>query len=296
MRAKVKRRQMYRRVTITVVVVAILVLLIVGFYIAYESSNSNAPADNKPVTPEDLSTLRQLSSAPYGPPSSSMLSMVKTINQLPLTAGGKPLVVYIGADYCMYCAAQRWSMVLALDRFGNLSGLEYMSSSPADGDYPTFTFESATYTSKYIAFQGFEEQDRNSQPLHSAPSNYSAVFTQYGGSAYPFLNFGNQYVISGALWSPTSLGSNDWSGVYSAVKSNSTLGTQIKAGANVITALICKLTNNKPATVCQQPPINTITLSVAAYSPPPPTGTVLVAEPALSFPGWLAQLEGVPRK
>src|SRR5215471_17073708 len=36
----------------------------------------------------------------------------------PLTSGGKPEMLYIGAEYCPYCAAMRWSMAVALSRFG----------------------------------------------------------------------------------------------------------------------------------------------------------------------------------
>jgi len=284
-RAKVKKRQLYRRVTIVVVIAAILVLLIGGFYYAYMQSNIEHRYDNQPVTPNDILTLRQMSSSPYGPTSPSMLSAIKTVNGVPFAVGGKPLLVYIGADYCMYCAAQRWSIVLALMRFGNFSGLEYMSSSPAEGDLPTFTFQSATYTSKYLAFQGFEEQDRNSQPLETVPSNYTTLFSKYG-SAFPFMNFGDQYVISGALWSPSLMEGYNYTGVYSAVRSNSTLGSEIKAGANVVTALICKLTDNKPDTVCSQPPINSITLSVAFDEPPPSGSTLLMAAPAVFLRDW----------
>src|SRR5688572_33391144 len=33
-----------------------------------------------------------------------------------LTEAGKPLVLYVGAEYCPFCAAQRWPMVVALSR------------------------------------------------------------------------------------------------------------------------------------------------------------------------------------
>jgi len=285
MRAKVKRRQLYRRTTIVAVVVAIILLLVVGFWYAYYQSTYLQRYDNQPVTPNDIATLRQISSTPYGPTSPSMLSSVKTVNGVPFTAGGKPIVVYIGADYCMYCAAQRWSIVLTLMRFGNFSGLEYMSSSPAEGDLPTFTFSSAHYTSKYVVFQGFEQQDRNSQPLQTVPTNYTTLFSKYG-SAYPFLNFGDTYVISGALWSPALLAGSNYTSVYSAVKANSTLGSEIKAGANVLTALICKLTDDKPAAVCGQPPITSIILSVVFHEPPQFGGALAAAAPAVLFPKW----------
>jgi len=46
-------------------------------------------------------------------------------NQPPLTgtsSSGKtlPLVLYVGAEYCPYCAAQRWSTIIALSRFRHL--------------------------------------------------------------------------------------------------------------------------------------------------------------------------------
>jgi len=266
MRARVKKRQLYRRVTIVAVVLAVLVLLVVGFYFAYESSNVYAPSDGKPVLKSDLTALQQSSLPPYGPSNPSMLTSVKDYNGAPLTAYGKPLLVYIGADYCEYCAAQRWSLVLSLMRFGNLTGLKYMSSSVADGDYVTFTFENASYASKYFVFEGFEQKDRLGNPLQNVPTNYTAAFDQYG-TAYPFLNFGNRYVISGALWLPSGLAGDNWTAVLKDIKATTPLGTQIKEGANVITALICKLTGNQPSSVCGQSPINGITISISSYQP-----------------------------
>jgi len=46
-----------------------------------------------------------------------------------LTADGKPLVLYVGEESCPYCAAERWSLILALSKFGNFTGLKYMLSS-----------------------------------------------------------------------------------------------------------------------------------------------------------------------
>ena len=45
-------------------------------------------------------------------------------------ASGKtvPEILYMGAEYCPYCAAQRWSTIIALSRFGKFSGLGNMSS------------------------------------------------------------------------------------------------------------------------------------------------------------------------
>ena len=44
-----------------------------------------------------------------------------------LTADGKPLVLYVGAEYCPYCAAERCAMVQALSRFGTFSNLTFVA-------------------------------------------------------------------------------------------------------------------------------------------------------------------------
>src|SRR5579859_7641099 len=50
-----------------------------------------------------------------------------------LTANGKPEVLYVGAEYCPYCAAERWSMLVSLSRFGTFSGVTAIRSAAANG-------------------------------------------------------------------------------------------------------------------------------------------------------------------
>src|SRR3954451_4156292 len=38
-----------------------------------------------------------------------------------LTQAGKPKVLYVGAEYCPFCAAERWPVVVALSRFGTFT-------------------------------------------------------------------------------------------------------------------------------------------------------------------------------
>ena len=44
-------------------------------------------------------------------------SYFATVTGTPLTSDGKPELLYLGAEYCPFCAAQRWAMVNALSRF-----------------------------------------------------------------------------------------------------------------------------------------------------------------------------------
>src|SRR5262245_25312691 len=45
---------------------------------------------------------------------------------------GKPEVFYMGAEYCPFCAAQRWPTIIALSRFGTFSNLRTTTSSATD--------------------------------------------------------------------------------------------------------------------------------------------------------------------
>ena len=42
-----------------------------------------------------------------------------------------PEVLYMGAEYCPYCAAQRWSTIIALSRFGTWAGSAICRVTPA---------------------------------------------------------------------------------------------------------------------------------------------------------------------
>jgi thiol-disulfide isomerase/thioredoxin len=185
-----------------------------------------------------------------------------TVTGKPLTSGGKPEVLYMGAEYCPFCAAERWAMVNALSRFGTFTGLTttHSSSTDVDPNTPTFTFYKSSYTSKYLTFTSVEQYT-------NIPANgfYSTLQTptaaqQAIGSAYdpkgaiPFIDFGNKYVEVGNLspLDPSLLAGKSWSQVAAAMAnpSASALGTAEIGNANYITAAICKLTNNQPATVC----------------------------------------------
>ena len=46
-------------------------------------------------------------------------------------------MLYIGAEFCPYCAAMRWSMAVALSRFGTFTPLHGIHSSSTDVDPST---------------------------------------------------------------------------------------------------------------------------------------------------------------
>ncbi|HXY45608.1 MAG TPA: DUF929 family protein [Acidimicrobiales bacterium] len=159
---------------------------------------------------------------------------VATPKQPRITSGGKPVLVYMGAEYCPYCAASRWPLIIALSRFGTFSGLEIGGSSPDDSWASTHTwgFAKAHYTSPYVSFDSTEfttnvciaTPTNYSCPVQSNGQQYTtlqvpskadaALFAKYDGPPYfpstaqggiPFLDWGGRWVSSGALYSPTNI-------------------------------------------------------------------------------------------
>jgi hypothetical protein len=64
----------------------------------------------------------------------------------------------MGAEFCPYCAAQRWALVVALSQFGTFSGLTATHSTTTDvyPDTKTFSFYGSTYTSTSLDFTSVE--------------------------------------------------------------------------------------------------------------------------------------------
>jgi len=186
------------------------------------------------------------------------------------TADGKPIILYVGADYCPYCAAERWSVMVALSRFGTFDKVTLMESSSTDiyKNTNTFSFHGATYTSKYLEFQMVETADRDNQPLGKLSSDQQAIFDKYDAPPYvsaqnagaiPFESIANQYVAIGAGFIPDQLQGLTWQQIADKLNDpNSSITQSIVANANYITAAICQVTDNKPANVCSAAPIPAI--------------------------------------
>jgi thiol-disulfide isomerase/thioredoxin len=267
-----------RRATIIVTVAVIAVSLGVGIYLVSTAGNSSIDAKvGQPVSSSDFDTLYHASLQPYGPaPPLTLASQVINASGEPFTSGGKPVVVYVGAEFCPFCAIQRWSLIMALMRFGNFTDLTYMASSPAEGDLATFTFLGSSYHSNYLVFQPFENEDRNHSPLQSVPANYSAEWQTYGNK-YPFMNFGNRYIIPSSTMLYNDLQGKNWTRVLDEINAGDAFGVQIKQSANLLSALICKITGDLPSSVCTVSPIQSTESGTLA-----PTGSTQVIVGAAS--------------
>jgi hypothetical protein len=179
----------------------------------------------------------------------------------PLSADGKPRILFVGAEWCPYCAAERWPLAIALSRFGTLTGLGEVSSSPSDV-YPntaTLTLHGSSYSSQYLSLTAKEiysnQASGNSyQPLDTLDAADQALFTSVGKGSFPFIDIGGKYLISGASYDPATLEGKTQAQIAAALSdSSSPIAKAVDGSANVITAALCTLTGNKPAAVCTSP-------------------------------------------
>jgi hypothetical protein len=182
-----------------------------------------------------------------------------------LTSNGKPQMLYIGAEFCPYCAAMRWSMAIALSRFGTLTALHGIHSSSTDVDpsTATLTFYKSGYNSNYLNFTPVENQTVTHALLQNPTKAQNAVWAKYepnpNSRGYPFVAFGNKGALEGPLYDPAVLAHKSWSQIAAALKDpSSPIAQSVDGGANYVTAEICKMTNNQPSDVCTSPAVTAV--------------------------------------
>ena len=201
-----------------------------------------------------------------------MVKPVKVTGQEPLTEAGKPLIVYIGAEYCPFCAAQRWPVVIALSRFGTFSSLG-MTHSASDDVYPntpSFSFHGAIYTSEYVAFQGVETATNERQgngyaPLDTLTDQQAKIMKTMNAPPYvtssggiPFMDLGNRFLLPGGAYDAELLQHTTAEQIAAALGDpNSPIAKGILGTANMITAYLCQLTGGQPGEVCSSTAVTT---------------------------------------
>jgi thiol-disulfide isomerase/thioredoxin len=244
----------------------VAVLAIVVTFIVIKTLGGPASAGSGTAT-SSASLARQVTSVPAGTLNSVGKGTASPKTILPitgtaLTENGKPEVLYMGAEYCPFCATERWAMTVALSRFGTFSGLKFIHSSASDSpaSIPTLTYYKSSYSSKYISFTPVEMQDINKATLQAPTAEQNAILAKYDAppqvpatdaGSIPFVTFGNKFMLSGASYSYTVLQGKTWAQVAAALKDpSSPIAKGADGTANMITAAICKLTGNKPATAC----------------------------------------------
>ncbi len=255
-------------------VIAVVVTLVLIKTVGSPGASNPAAGQAATGTALPASVAAEVTSVPartldkVGTGAATPSSVTRVTSGAPLTSGGKPEILYVGAEYCPYCATERWPLAVALSRFGTFAGLHGIHSSATDvyPRQPTLTFYKSTYTSTYLTFEPVETTTENpSVALQQPTAAQQAVLRQYDAPPYvpasdagaiPFLDIGNRYLINGAQFDPQVLQGMTWAQVAAALNGPSSPVAQGADGAaNMITAAICKVTGNQPAKVCAPPMI-----------------------------------------
>lgn len=258
-RAAAAKQQRRRRLLI-VLGSAVGVLAVVGVIVAVGLSSSGKKAD---TTRPDASPA--LVAAVSGVPAATLDAVGKgALSAAPkpatdslLSASGQPEVLYIGTEFCPYCAAERWPLVQALSRFGTFTGLKTMHSSPTDvfPNTATFSFYGSHYTSDVLSFVPRELETVTGAPLEKATDAESALWLHYTGKGtFPFLEIAGKYVVTGPSYDPSVLKGLTAAEIAGQLADpSSQVARAVDGAANVLTAAICKTTAGRPSAVCTAP-------------------------------------------
>jgi len=256
--------------------VAVVVGVVLGLVLANGSGGS--PSASGTATPGPTGTAlaavtRLVTSVPAATldqvGAGQVSALPARITGAPLASGGKPEMLYIGAEYCPYCAAERWAMIVALSRFGTFSGLSTVRSAAHNGagvaepfpDTATWTFSNSTYTSSYLVFTPVEQYTSIPDPatggyttLMNLTAGQEALLAKYDAAnqgAIPFIDYGNKFTSVGASYDPSALKDLTWAQIAADLHDpSSAVARGVLGTANYATAALCELTGNKPAAAC----------------------------------------------
>jgi hypothetical protein len=256
-------------ISVGLVVVIVLVFVIVKVTGSSSSSTQTAAAAPTPAPASLVDQVTNVSPAVEAAVGTGTGVTAPSVlnHEPPLVSNGKPEVLFIGAEFCPYCAAERWALIVALSHFGTFSGLKITTSSPWDA-YPqtaTFSFRDATYTSDQIVFTPVEHETNDvnglgtHQPLEPLTPEQQNLWSKYSSqfgisTGYPFGSFGNRVFIIGPNYNPGVLQGLSQNEIAAKLSNPSDPVTQSIVGtANYLTAAVCAMTGNQPSSVCSAP-------------------------------------------
>src|SRR5215471_10580117 len=236
----------------------LVVLVIVAAFIVIKLSQGSPSSSGGSTTGTLLPA--SVSSQVTGVPAATLDKVGK--GTVPAFTRGQPP---LGAEFCPYCAATRWSMAVALSRFGTLTPLHGIHSSSTDAfpNTATLTFYKTGYHSQYLAFTPVETTTVSKAPLQNPTSAQNAVWAKYepnpNNRGYPFIAFSNKFVMRGPIYDAAVLQGKTWSQIAADLKDpTSPVAQSVLGAANYMTGAICQMTNNQPANVCNSAAVTAV--------------------------------------
>ncbi len=285
-------------------VIAIL-LGVVGLitYALTHVTSPTAPALPAVTSPAVLATLSSVPTSTFdtvgvSAPGTTLTPPTVLSGQPPLTTGGKPEVLFVGAEFCPFCAAERWPLVVALARFGTFTELRD-SSSATESVFPdtsTFTFDGVGYTSRYVTLTGVELYSDTTGPdgtftrLARLTPTQAALVARYlppadrvAAGTVPFVDVAGRLVADTSGFSPALLAGQSQAQIAASVAEpappttgSGTSGTTspptgqaVIAVANQLSAGICVATGQQPSAVCRSKGVRSADAALGLPVPAP---------------------------
>ncbi|WP_162940020.1 DUF929 family protein [Gryllotalpicola protaetiae] len=264
------------------IIVGVVILAVAGavvFAVAQGTRRTSAPTAGATHTAAPAGIATAVGSVPASVFDTVGIGTAKVapakIDAPGLTDGGKPQVVYVGGEFCPFCAAERWPLAVALARFGTFDALGETSSAPAPEVYPgtaTLSFHGATFTSDYLSLAAREIYDRDHKPLDKLTDAEQQVLSTYDAPPYtqtsgsiPFIDFGGGRVIAGAQYTPDVLAGKTQAQIAAALSQpGSPIAQAVIGAANVLTVGLCEQTAGQPASVCRSKGVQTAAAAMGA--------------------------------
>ncbi|WP_081838665.1 DUF929 family protein [Thermogemmatispora carboxidivorans] len=284
----------------------ILIGAIVGLFLflSYQNLTTHTNASRSATDPQVMNNLALINDSQFSKVGTGDLSNpLRVIADRPMLrgSGSKPEFFYWGAEFCPYCAAERWPVVVALSRFGTFSQLPETTSSDTDA-YPntaTFTFHGSAYQSNYLDFAPVELEDREGHPLEGPTVTQQQIISSLNpDGSIPFLDIANLYLVRGQSFDPgilTGLSQRDIA--LQLTDPGTPVAKNILGVANYLTAAICVATEDQPASVCKTSYIQFIEkqLPRSPYAPTPAPSASLPSDLPTTALGLIAPLPIVRR-
>ncbi len=214
------------------------------------------------------------------------------------TVATNNVVSYVGAEYCPYCALQRWALLVALSKFGTFHHLDNEVFSSSSDVYPrlaSWSFLGATFMSKYFTFEPTELTSVT--PSAGAPGGYKQLermtsaqriaFDKFNPQgALPFVDIGNHYTTVGASSSPSVLEGLSFSEIGNDLRHPaSPVARAVDGSANYLIAALCTMTQAKAPAVCSMRVIRAASKALASgISPSTTTPGAYPTQPPTSAP------------
>jgi len=278
--------------------VAVILVGVVGL-VTYALTHVSTPAtvtQTARTSPDVLATLSTVPTTTFDQVGVTVPGVELTPPQVesgpPLASGAKPEVLVIGAEYCPFCAAERWPLVVALARFGRFTVLHDATSATQSvfPDTATFSFAGVRFSSRYVTLTGVElysdqvGADGTFIRIATLDPAQAALVARYAGSTTgtaPFVDVAGRLVATTAAFSPALLAGQSQSQIAGSVaappaesQSPGTsaappAGQAIVAAANQLSAGICASTGQLPAAVCRSKGVRVADQSLGLPVPPP---------------------------